>query len=135
MKRTLIVTAVLAAGVTGAAAQSIQLEQPAQPDTTRDRALMRLRDSAPGDLEAASDEQRRSWRERAEQVLRERFPAAADEVRVEVTPLGIVRLTGRAPNLATKLAMARAIMERPDIGVMVDNALAPFEGEQATATQ
>lgn len=122
----------LTVGLPAAQAQSLRLEQE-QADATRDRALLRLRDAAPGDLGAVADAQRRRWQERADQVLKNRFPTASRDVRVEVTPLGIVRLTGRAPDLATKLAMARAIMDRPDIGLMVDNALAPFEGEQAAA--
>lgn len=111
-----------------AQAQQLELER---HDTTRDRALKNMRAAAPGELAPAAQDLRRRWQARATALLQERFPEASRDVRVEVTPLGIVRLTGRAPNLAAKLAMARAIMERPDIGLMVDNALAPFEGEQA----
>lgn len=132
MKTTLVVLGVLAAGVSFAQAQSLPLEA---PNVSRDRALIRLRSDAPGELGALSQSQRRRWQEQAAQLLANRFPSASRGVRVEVTPLGIVRLTGRAPDMATKLAMARAIMDRSDIGLMVDNALAPFEGEQAAALE
>jgi osmotically-inducible protein OsmY len=92
-----------------------QFEQPAgEPDFNQQPT------AEPGDMEGGLGESESIQSGDPAMIVRDKFPNLADEVQVDVSPEGVVELSGDVPRLADKLAMGEAVSEAPGSGLIVN---------------